>query len=209
MNGNDYASIDTNGTLHFIKAGTVTVKATKASDDKYNEISVEYTIEIKKASQNKLSFENEAPSDVTITNGTFSNAVSGGTGDGQITYEIVSGLDYASVDDVTSPVITLKKAGTITVKATKAADDRYEEESATYTLTIKKAQQAALTFAAINPEITYAPDWTYTVSVAGGSGTGELSYCILDNGNNVTENDIASIDTVTGVVSKKVIRQAL
>ena len=203
LNGNDYASIDTNGTLHFIKAGTVTVKATKASDDKYNEISAEYTIEIKKASQNKLSFENEAPSDVTITNGTFSNAVSGGTGDGQITYEIVSGLDYASVDDVTSPVITLKKAGTITVKATKAADDRYEEESATYTLTIKKAQQAALTFAAINPEITYAPDWTYTVSVAGGSGTGVLSYCILDNGNNVTENDIASIDTVTGVVSKK------
>lgn len=203
LNGNDYASIDTDGTLHFIKAGTVTVKATKASDDKYNEISAEYTIEIKKASQNKLSFENEAPSDVTITDGTFSNAVSGGTGDGQITYEIVSGLDYASVDDVTLPVITLKKAGTITVKATKAADDRYEEESATYNLTIKKAQQAALTFAAINPEITYAPDWTYTVSVAGGSGTGALSYYILDNGNNVTENDIASIDTVTGVVSKK------
>ena len=203
LNGNDYASIDTDGTLHFIKAGTVTVKATKASDDKYNEISAEYTIEIKKASQNKLSFENEAPSDVTITDGTFSNAVSGGTGDGQITYEIVSGLDYASVDDVTLPVITLKKAGTITVKATKAADDRYEEESATYNLTIKKAQQAALTFAAINPEITYAPDWTYTVSVAGGSGTGPLSYYILDNGNNVTENDIASIDIVTGVVSKK------
>ena len=203
LNGNDYASIDTDGTLHFTKAGTVTVKATKASDDKYNEISAEYTIEIKKASQNKLSFENEAPSDVTITNGTFSNAVSGGTGDGQITYEIVSGLDYASVDDVTLPGITLKKAGTITVKATKAADDRYEEESATYNLTIKKAQQAALTFAAINPEITYAPDWTYTVSVAGGSGTGALSYYILDNGNNVTENDIASIDTVTGVVSKK------
>ena len=203
LNGNDYASIDTDGTLHFIKAGTVTVKATKASDDKYNEISAEYTIEIKKASQNKLSFENEAPSDVTITDGTFSNAVSGGTGDGQITYEIVSGLDYASVDDVTLPVITLKKAGTITVKATKAADDRYEEESATYNLTIKKAQQAALTFAAINPEITYAPDWTYTVSVAGGSGTGAFSYYILDNGNNVTENDIASIDIVTGVVSKK------
>ena len=203
LNGNDYASIDTDGTLHFTKAGTVTVKATKASDDKYNEINAQYTIEIKKASQNKLSFENEAPSDVTITDGTFSNAVSGGTGDGQITYEIVSGLDYASVDDVTLPVITLKKAGTITVKATKAADDRYEEESATYNLTIKKAQQAALTFAAINPEITYAPDWTYTVSVAGGSGTGPLSYYILDNGNNVTENDIASIDIVTGVVSKK------
>ena len=203
LNGNDYASIDTDGTLHFTKAGTVTVKATKASDDKYNEINAQYTIEIKKASQNKLSFENEAPSDVTITDGTFSNAVSGGTGDGQITYEIVSGLDYASVDDVTLPVITLKKAGTITVKATKAADDRYEEESATYNLTIKKAQQAALTFAAINPEITYAPDWTYTVSVAGGSGTGALFYYILDNGNNVTENDIASIDTVTGVVSKK------
>lgn len=203
LNGNDYASIDTDGTLHFTKAGTVTVKATKASDDKYNEINAQYTIEIKKASQNKLSFENEAPSDVTITDGTFSNAVSGGTGDGQITYEIVSGLDYASVDDVTLPVITLKKAGTITVKATKAADDRYEEESATYNLTIKKAQQAALTFAAINPEITYVPDWTYTVSVAGGSGTGALSYYILDNGNNVTENDIASIDIVTGVVSKK------
>lgn len=78
LNGNDYASIDTDGTLHFTKAGTVTVKATKASDDKYNEINAQYTIEIKKASQNKLSFENEAPSDVTITDGTFSNAVSGG-----------------------------------------------------------------------------------------------------------------------------------
>ena len=201
LNGNDYASIDTDGTLHFTKAGTVTVKATKASDDKYNEINAQYTIEIKKASQNKLSFENEAPSDVTITDGTFSNAVSGGTGDGQITYEIVSGLDYASID--TDGTLHFTKAGKVTVKATKAADDRYEEESATYNLTIKKAQQAALTFAAINPEITYAPDWTYTVSVAGGSGTGPLSYYILDNGNNVTENDIASIDTVTGVVSKK------
>ena len=161
----DWATVDSDGTLRFMKAGKLTVKATKAADDKYNEISAEYTIEIKKASQNKLSFENEAPSDVTITDVTLSNAVSGGTGDGQITYEIVSGLDYASVDDVTLPVITLKKAGTITVKATKAADDRYEEESATYNLTIKKAQHAALTFETTNPEIAYAPDWTYTVSI--------------------------------------------
>lgn len=203
LNGNDYASIDTDGTLHFTKAGTVTVKATKASDDKYNEINAQYIIEIKKASQNKLSFENEAPSDVTITDGTFSNAVSGGTGEGQITYKIISGDDCASIDDETSPVITLKKAGTITVQATKAADDRYEEEIATYTLTIKKAQQAALAFETTNPEIAYAPDWTYTVSVTGGSGTGAVSYYISDNGINVTENDIASIDIATGVISKK------
>ncbi len=199
----DWATVDSDGTLRFTKAGTITVTATKAADDKYDEISVEYTIEIKKASQEKLSFANEAPSDVLITDKTFSNAATGGTGEGQITYKIISGDDCASIDDETSPVITLKKAGTITVQATKAADDRYEEETATYTLTIKKAQQAALAFETTNPEIAYAPDWTYTVSVTGGSGTGAVSYYISDNGNNVTENDIASIDTATGVISKK------
>ena len=202
VSGNDCVSVDSDGVITTLKAGTARIKAVLLEDDDWQESEAFYDLTVNKADDSKFVFAVPAPDPIIYSvDGTFSNTASGGSGTGSISYEILNGNDYASID--TDGTLHFTKAGTVTVKATKAADDRYEEESATYNLTIKKAQQAALTFAAINPEITYAPDWTYTVSVAGGSGTGPLSYYILDNGNNVTENDIASIDTVTGVVSKK------
>ena len=202
VSGDDCVSVDSDGVITTLKSGAAKIKAVLLEDDAFQESEAFYDLTVNKADDSKFVFAVPAPDPIIYSvDGTFSNTASGGSGTGSISYEILNGNDYASID--TDGTLHFTKAGKVTVKATKAADDRYEEESATYNLTIKKAQQAALTFAAINPEITYAPDWTYTVSVAGGSGTGPLSYYILDNGNNVTENDIASIDTVTGVVSKK------
>lgn len=202
--GDDYATVDNDGTLHLLKAGSVVVEAKRAADDKYKEVKAQYTIEIKKASQKMLQFEIETPEDAAITDGTFSNEASGGNGTGQIIYEITTGSEYASIEDNTSPVITLKKIGTIVVKATKLGDERYEDSSPiTYTLTIKKAQQEALEFLTTNPEITYSENWTYTVEASGGSTSSAIAYYIVDNGNRVTENDIASIDTATGIVKSK------
>lgn len=204
ISGDDYATVDNDGTLHLLKAGSVVVEATRAADDKYKEVKAQYTIEIKKASQKILQFEIETPEDAAITDGTFSNEASGGSGTGQIIYEITTGSEYASIEDNTSPVITLKKIGTIVVKATKLGDERYEDSSPiTYTLTIKKAQQEALEFLTTNPEITYSENWTYTVEASGGSTSSAIAYYIVDNGNRVTENDIASIDTATGIVKSK------
>ena len=201
ISGGECATIDIDGTLHLLKAGTVTVEATKASDGIYNEVKAQYTLIINRAQQGLLQFKEEAPADVLITNGTFSNEATGGNSAKAITYEIVDGFDYASIEDNTSPVITLKKAGTIVVKAKRTGDDRYEDSSEiSYKLTIKKAQQDALEFSTTNPQISYSNDWTYTVEATGGSSSKETKYYIIENGNRVEENDIAKINLETGVI---------
>lgn len=168
------------GELTIVKTGTVEVTATRAADDKYAEITATYTLTIEKADQSALVFDVLSPEDQFITNGSYTNTATGGSGTGAITYSIVSGDAYATIDDPTSPVVTfIKVGGPIVVKATKAADDNYEETSVQYTFHIKKSPQTEMLFETSSPTIVYAPDLTYSNPLTGGSGTGEVSYEIL------------------------------
>ena len=191
--GNDVASIDGNGKLTINKAGTVTVKATRAADDKYNEVTAEYTLTINRADQTNFAFEKPNPATITYKPGlTFENKATGNQGTGKITYEITSGNDVASIDD--NGKLTINKAGDVTVKATRAADDKYKEATAEYTLTINKADQTGFVFEKTQHEITYEPELTFDNAATGGQSTGNVTYTITSG------NDVATIDSKTGTL---------
>ena len=195
--GNDVASIDSaTGTLTILKAGDVTVKATRAADDKYKEATAEYTLTINKADQTNFAFEKQNPGAITYKPGlTFENKATGNQGTGKITYEITSGNDVASIDSATG-TLTILKAGDVTVKATRAADDKYKEATAEYTLTINKADQTNFAFEKQNPgAITYKPGLTFENKATGNQGTGKITYEITSG------NDVASIDSATGTLT--------
>ena len=188
--GKDVASIDdSNGTLTINKAGTVTVKATRAADDKYNEVTAEYTLTINKADQTNFAFEKQNPGAITYKPGlTFENKATGNQGTGKITYEITSGNDVASIDSATG-TLTILKAGDVTVKATRAADDKYKEATAEYTLTINKADQTNFAFENQNPEArTYKPGLTFENKASSDQGADNVTYTIT------RDNGVASID---------------
>ena len=186
---NGVASIDINGTLTILKAGTVTVQATRAADDKYKEATAEYTLTINKADQTNFAFEKQNPATITYKPGlTFENAATGGQSAGNVTYTITSGKDVASIDD-SNGTLTINKAGTVTVKATRAADDKYNEVTAEYTLTINKADQTNFAFENQNPEArTYKPGLTFENKASSDQGADNVTYTIT------RDNGVASID---------------
>ena len=191
--GDDVASIDDNGKLTINKAGTVTVKATRAADDKYNEVTAEYTLTINKADQTGFVFKETQHKKTYEPNLTFTYEATGGQSKGNVTYEIINGKDVASIDD-SNGTLTINKAGTVTVKATRAADDKYNEATAEYTLTINKADQTGFVFEKTQHEITYEPDLTVTYEAIGGQSTGNVTYTITSG------NDVATIDSKTGTL---------
>ena len=194
---NGVASIDIYGTLTILKAGDVTVKATRAADDKYNEVTAEYTLTINKADQTNFAFENQNPEAITYDpkNNTFSNKASSDQGADNVTYTITSDNGVASIDIYGT--LTILKAGDVTVKATRAADDKYNEVTAEYTLTINKADQTNFAFENQNPEaITYDPkNNTFSNKASSDQGADNVTYTIT------SDNDVASIDSTTGTLT--------
>lgn len=206
--GDDVATVDADGVLTILKHGIVTVTATKAGDDKYNEATAEYALEVTKVPQTGFAFEVATPDAVEYDeNLTFTNQASGGEGTGTITYAVTDGTDVATVD--ADGVLTILKHGAITVTATKAEDDIYAETKATYTLTINGWQQDELVFDTEEPEmLAYEYEgMTYTNAATGGSGTGALTYVITEGSNiaNIDANGtltIRGMGTITVVATK-------
>ena len=193
---NGVASIDINGTLTILKAGTVTVQATRAADDKYKEATAEYTLTINKADQTNFAFENQNPEARTYKPGlTFENKASSDQGADNVTYTITRDNGVASID--INGTLTILKAGDVTVKATRAADDKYNEATAEYTLTINKADQTHFAFENPNPgAITYDPkNNTFSNKASSDQGADNVTYTITSG------NDVASIDSATGTLT--------
>ena len=206
---NGVASIDsTTGILTILKAGDVTVKATREADDKYNEVTAKYTLTINKADQTNFAFEKPNPEAVTYDpkNNTFSNKASSDQGADNVTYTITSGNDVASIDSATG-TLTILKAGTVTVKAIRAGDDCYNASAEiSYTLKINKADQTGFEFEQYDNDtykITYNTGMSFKNAASGGQGTGNITYSLLpsdivsiDEDGNITFND-GKVGTVT------------
>lgn len=196
--GEDVATVNAeSGELTILKYGTVIVTATKAGDEKYNDTTATYTLEVTKRPQPEFAFEKDAPeSQEYAENLIFTNVASGGEGTGEITYAIMEGTEIATVDAQTSE-LAIHAHGTVKVMATKAEDEIYAKATDEYTLTINGWQQDTLVFADSEPEVLeymYA-GMTYTNAATGGSGTGALTYAIKEGGN------IASIDSSNGTLT--------
>lgn len=185
------------GVLMIMKAGTVKVKATKASDDCYMETSAEYTITIDKAEQTGFAFENPDPGDVGVLTTRFQNRAVGGQSHGNIQYRILKGAEYASIDQH-SGELRLYFPGEVVVQATKSGDDRYLDVSETYTITIGKSEQANFRFEISNPSnLSYQEGLTYTNPVTGKWTQKDAVFTIISG------EEVADIDSYTGKLSVK------
>ena len=206
IEGTGIAEVNTDtGEVTFKKLGTVGIQATKAGDDKYNEITATYRITAIKKGQTRFKFDTSVPSDLHYgeNNNKYLNEAKGGNGTGEITYSVEDGKDIVSVDPKTGEVSFIK-AGQATIKATKTEDENsfYETATATYTLNIAKGTQSTLHFVRQNPEITWdANNTSFENALQGGSGNGELSYEIIEqkrlNGEKA-DTSVATIDKSTG-----------
>ena len=97
------------------------------------------TITVKESNlipQEKLNIEG-VPSKAPLYGSEFKLATSGGSGSGNITWEITSGNHYAEIDKAGN--VKVKGVGSFTVKATKGEDDNYQEISTTVEITSEKA----------------------------------------------------------------------
>ena len=208
----EVATIGSDGRLTTKKAGTVTVTAIKKGDEFYKDSDkISYELKIERADQTGFAFDKPNPEAITYDpkNNTFSNKASSNQGTDNVTYTITSGKDVASIDD-SNGTLTINKAGTVKVKATRAADDKYKEATAEYTLTINKADQTNFAFEKPNPgTITYKPGLTFENKASSDQGADNVTYTIT------SDNGVASIDiygTLTilkaGTVTVKATRAA-
>lgn len=128
----DAATITPEGVVTLVKAGTVIIKATVAATDTHNEGSATYTLNIEKAVRT-VSFS-ESSKTVTYGENVVHPVLNDVTESDNVSYEIVAG-DAATINN--EGVVTLVKAGTVTIKATVAATETHIECSATYVLIVK------------------------------------------------------------------------
>lgn len=171
------ATVDENGSITTKATGEVTISAQNAADEKYNASpELQYKLKIVKATQ-KVTFGIPDGSVPVITiddanyNNEFTNVASTTIDNGA---QIATTIKYSSSDDSIATVdsdgkVTIYKAETVTITATakgKEAADKavLEEASASYTLTINKAQQTIDFTKGKTPAITFEEGTVYSNS---------------------------------------------
>lgn len=202
--GNDVAEVAQDGKITLKKVGTFTISVQKDGDDCYNPSRTIYaTIEVVGIEQSGFGFDNGHEDEITF-NDTDKNApegtgeankytllVNGGQSSGNVVYEVESG-DAVTVDQ--NGVITVLKAGTVVIKATRIGDDYYAAASDYFTLKVKKASQS-FTFAH-DKQISekYGLHSFETKTILSTLNSGNISY-------RVSENQIGATINGSGVVS--------
>jgi len=182
--GANIATINSTGTLTITGRGTIQVTATKAGDDQYEDAVATYTLIVGEP-QNSFKFDNEATSMVYAKDATYTQEPVGGSGEGAITYEITAGWDVAGINALTGE-LTIKKSGSVTVQAVKAADGTFAATKAAYTLTVEKAEQAGFGFAEEQVTVTYNQNGNaFSLAASGGESTGGVTYTIVSGGDAV------------------------
>jgi hypothetical protein len=106
----------------------------------------------------------------------YTIASSGGSGGGAVTYEIVP-AGTTGTGNISGSTLTITTAGTFILKALKAGDPQYNAtESAPFTLSVGKANQAALSLTGLGSSYTYGDAPVTNVSTTGGTTTGNVIY---------------------------------
>lgn len=113
-------------TVSLLTSGTCTLVASQAGDEFYGSAApVEVELTVDPAAQADLVADVSA---TTVVPGlSVELSTTGGSGDGAVTYAVTSGSEHCSIEGST---LVALGAGTCTVTATKAGDDRYASISA-------------------------------------------------------------------------------
>ena len=184
-------------------AADCVVRATMAGNSNYEAVVDDVTITVSKASQEELQVLTDLNDGTTATyvspNGEVALSYLGGSGTGGVTYSKVSG-------DCTVTASTATITGgtnNCVVRATRAADDNYLQRTDDATITVGKADQAALT---VLTDTTDGVAKKYGESAAltntGGTTGGVVTYSHVSG--NCAVNNGAATATVTALESPPV-----
>lgn len=182
-----------------VNAGSVRVTAEAVPEGNYEfqAVTTEYTIK----SAQQAPFALEPIPEKTYGDAPFPLICTGGSGDGEITYE----TSDSSVLSIAGNTATIEGTGSVTVTATKAGGNNFEDAVATGAITVKKAAQADFTVSGVPATVTYG-DAEFTLSAAGGSGAGAVSYEVTDGNSVFVSEDgtvsVAAVGTATITVTK-------
>ena len=178
--------------------------------DNYNTVTQIVPLSVLKAEQAGLSISG-VPDTVTYGDVSFDLLVSGGSGTGDLSYEVSTG-NAVSVD--ANGTVTIEQAGEATLQVTKAADSNYNAENVTVNITVNKAVPVAVFPSA--GLITYGQPLSASV-LTGGNGEGSFAWespdivpTVINNGFEVvftpfdTDNYLLVKQTVTLAVDKAV-----
>lgn len=188
----EVAEVDESGKITPISVGQAEIKATKSESEDYLKSEAIYKLTVELGEQGELTWVKSVPKNLTWKD-TFTNTVTGGNGDGEVTYS-TEDTEIADVKPDTGEV-TFKKPGTATITATKAADEHYAAKTATYSITVGKAAQDSLTFNEARPDAIYYGD-KFVNKATGGTVEGTITY-------RVKESDIADVDNEGNITAKK------
>ncbi len=162
------------------------------------------TFEITKADQDTLT--------VTSTNATYGTdltlSVTGGSGDGAVSYTVTNGTGSATI---ANGVLTPTGVGNVTVTATKAGDNNYNEvSSVATTITIGKATQTG-TAQELSVVKNLAKSYTFDLSkmlptLSSGQSFGDVSYSVgsVTNVNNVLATEPTTANISSGILTLSV-----
>ena len=169
-------SLTSSTTLSATSTGDCTVIVAKAADSNYDAATATVSIGVGRATQATVS--------LTSTRGTFGSVLpldsSGGSGTGAVSYTVTS-PGTAGCSLATSTTLTSTGAGTCQVTATKALDANYTAATSTpTTVTFDPGAQTSPVILTSSSTKTYGS--TLTLTASGGTGTGALTYAVLDTG---------------------------
>lgn len=194
---------------------TVSVKATKTNYndkdvavDKAESAVYPFNVYIAKADQTGFAFASKTLSPLAYK-GTLENKATGGQTDGTITYEVVAGAEYVSVDQ-NGKITVLKAGGNATIKATRAGNSNYNAVSDTYSISTIKADQSDFAFEQTEYTVQYGTD-KLTVVAKGGQSNGAVTYEVLngDIGTIASADNKGNITFVSGKKGEMTIKATL
>ena len=138
------ATVDENGKISVSRSGKFEVKVTATPvDSNFNNATKTILVTINKAEDSGFKFTSIEGEAKTVTYGDDDNKLSavaeGGNSTGSITYTSTD-EDVASIDK--NGLVTVKKAGTTKITASKASDDCYLASSVSFELTVDKANMS-------------------------------------------------------------------
>jgi uncharacterized protein YjdB len=179
------ARINSSGRLVILRAGAVSLTATQASTNLWNEASVTGTLTIDKVSPTITGFTIPTK---TYGDGPFSLTAPTSNSDGAFTYEIVplssSPLTpaVAAIQEGTN-VVSPGMAGTISIRARQAATDNFTAGNVVAMFTLNKASQLSTDSPTFGFTPTSAVVSTPTaLTLVGGAGSGEVTYSVVSSG---------------------------
>ena len=163
------ATVDSEGEVTILKAGTTTISASFAGNSTYCADEASYTLTVNKANISpSLSYSSTT---LVIGNNSSSPTVGGNSGSGTVTYAITTESTSGVVTLNTSTgVVTAAKEGTATITATIPATTNYNGGSATANFTVTCGAPSSVD---IDGDYQFYPGETIelTATPTGGAGT--------------------------------------